>query len=205
MSRTAFSLLSQDETLVARFRSMGEDWVAFRLASARAIADLPPNGLVVIDTAARDITNHVDTDWRTHCQQQRIVIASSQPHDDEGLAWLDLGAAGYCHAYAAPAQLRQVLEVVASGELWVGRSLMSRLLKGIGKHRDVSAGADWSAPLTDREREIAQIAANGDSNLDIAQALGITERTVKSHLTSVFEKLAIHDRLQLALKVHGIR
>ena len=64
---------------------------------------------------------------------------------------------------------------------------------------------NWATPLTEREREVAQLAAVGDSNLSIALALGITERTVKAHLKAVFEKLDLSDRLQLALRVHGVR
>ncbi|GAB2881239.1 response regulator transcription factor [Uliginosibacterium flavum] len=203
MSRPAFSVLTDDETLFARFRGLASDWAVYRLGNGKAIDELPPHSLIVVDTATRDLAAIPEKIWRASCQQHRIVIASSQPEDEEGLAWLDLGATGYCHAYAAEATLRQVLEVVASGELWVGRSLMSRLLKGIGARRSTHA-RNWAAPLTEREREVARIAAEGDSNLEIAQALGITERTVKSHLTAVFEKLGVNDRLQLALKVHGI-
>ena len=51
---------------------------------------------------------------------------------------------------------------------------------------------------------MARYAASGQSNAQIADALGITERTVKAHLSAVFEKLEVTDRLQLALRVHGI-
>ena len=58
--------------------------------------------------------------------------------------------------------------------------------------------------LTDREITVARYAASGQANAQIAEALGITERTVKAHLSAVFEKLGVSDRLQLALLVHGI-
>ena len=51
---------------------------------------------------------------------------------------------------------------------------------------------------------MAVLAANGASNQAIATDCGISERTVKAHLTAVFEKLNLTDRLQLALRVHGI-
>lgn len=63
----------------------------------------------------------------------------------------------------------------------------------------------WQSSLTAREREVAKLAANGASNLQIGEACGISERTVKAHLSAVFEKLEITDRLQLVLKVHGIQ
>jgi DNA-binding NarL/FixJ family response regulator len=58
--------------------------------------------------------------------------------------------------------------------------------------------------LTEREITVARYAASGQANAQIAEALGITERTVKAHLSAVFEKLGVSDRLQLALLVHGI-
>jgi DNA-binding NarL/FixJ family response regulator len=59
--------------------------------------------------------------------------------------------------------------------------------------------------LTAREREIAKLAARGTSNLQIAETCDISERTVKAHMSSIFDKLSITDRLQLALRVHGIQ
>jgi DNA-binding NarL/FixJ family response regulator len=55
--------------------------------------------------------------------------------------------------------------------------------------------------LTTREREVAELIAGGASNKDIAERLGITERTVKAHLTSVFQKLGLTSRLQLAVRM----
>ncbi|MDP5241430.1 response regulator transcription factor [Uliginosibacterium sp. 31-16] len=204
MSRHAFSILTDDEALFSRFRTLASSSTIHRLQGCKAIDELPAHGLIVLDTSGHDLRSQPEPFWQRCCQQHRIVVVSSTPSDDEGLAWLELGAAGYCHAYAAEETLQQVLEVVAGGEVWVGRSLMTRLLKGIGAHRSQSSRS-WTEALTEREREVARRAADAESNLVIAQALGITERTVKSHLTAIFEKLGISDRLQLALKVHGIR
>lgn len=203
MTRNSCSLLTDDESLFARFRKLSDTWAVHRLGAAASIDNLSAGSIVVIDTAARSAPPTGDPRLNKWCGHLAIIIASSEPHDDEGLKYLEQGASGYCHAYAAEATLRQILDVVAGGELWVGRSLMSRLLRGIGGNRGLASG--WEIPLTDREREVALKAANGASNLDIAAALGITERTVKAHLTAIFEKLGIADRLQLALKVHGIR
>ena len=63
--------------------------------------------------------------------------------------------------------------------------------------------SDLLANLTRRECEIATLVGNGESNKQIARLLDITERTVKAHLTEVFRKLEIADRLKLALMVKG--
>lgn len=143
--------------------------------------------------------------WLRNAAGLVILAASSRPDDDEGLAVLNAGASGYCHSHAPLDTLRQALEVIDSGELWVGRALLSRLLRLVDTRLPRASLPDWAAPLTEREREVAHHVAVGESNLAIAGALGITERTVKAHLKAVFEKLQVADRLQLALRVHGVR
>lgn len=135
----------------------------------------------------------------------RIIAASSNPGDEEALSALDNGCLGYCHAYSDAATLNQVQDVVQSGNVWIGRSLMQRLLSRTSKvARDSTSNVIWSQGLTSREIEVSVLAANGASNQSIAEQCQITERTVKAHLSAAFEKLQITDRLQLALRVHGI-
>jgi DNA-binding NarL/FixJ family response regulator len=145
--------------------------------------------------------------WRGILQNEqiRVVAASSNPNDEEAMLALDAGCAAYCHAYSDAATLKQVREVVDSGHVWIGKSLMQRLLHGV--NRMVPAPAEdghWREALTQREIEVATLAANGASNNAISVQCQISERTVKAHLSAVFTKLNITDRLQLALRVHGI-
>jgi len=136
--------------------------------------------------------------------QAKFVVLANIPTDDDALAALGAGAHGYCNAYAAPEVLKEVAEVVTRGGLWVGESLLSRLLAAMAKNfgGNPAPAAPPDGPLsrlTDREIEIAREIARGRSNKEIAGDLGIAERTVKSHLTVIFEKLGVRDRLQLAL------
>jgi DNA-binding NarL/FixJ family response regulator len=136
----------------------------------------------------------------------RIVAASSNPHDDEAVTALDAGCLAYCHAYSDAATLLQVQDVVVAGNVWIGRSLMARLLAGTAKaSKHVPGSQKWALGLTQREVEVSVLAANGASNQAIAEQCHITERTVKAHLSAAFEKLHVTDRLQLALRVHGIQ
>ncbi|MDB5799257.1 MAG: helix-turn-helix transcriptional regulator [Rhodocyclales bacterium] len=217
----ALYIFTADETVFHRIREMGAladgRWNAQRLVRPIELDNLPVGSLVMVDIAHPQRPEWSDSRWRTWAGHLSIIALSSQPQDDEGIAAMDVGAAGYCHAYANEATLRQVVEVVSSGELWVGRSLLTRLLKGVNHNVNENAGQGtaariatsptqaWRALLTERELEVATMAAQGASNLGIAEVLGITERTVKAHLTSIFDKLDVADRLQLALKVHGVK
>lgn len=199
-----FFILTDDESVFGRFRNLDACWTMHRLAEAEALNHLPDRSLVVLDTAARASLKPEVPVLRAWAARHLIVVISSNPDDNEGLFYLEAGVSGYCHAYAAEATLRQVLEVVASGEQWVGRSLLSRLLKGLDQTRQARTES-CTVRLSEREREVALLAAQGQSNQGIANTLLITERTVKAHLSSAFEKLEVADRLQLALKIHGIQ
>lgn len=131
-----------------------------------------------------------------------IVVMSDTPNDDEGVAAFAAAARGYCNSHASAPVLRQIADVVLQGGVWVGESLMQRLLTGVA-HRPAPAVAsqDWVEKLTAREQQVARAVAAGKSNKQIARELEITERTVKAHVSAVLEKLGVSDRLQLALLV----
>ena len=142
---------------------------------------------------------------RRRAGERPLVILADEPTEDDALAALEAGAAGYCNSHAAPEVLKQVATVVGNGGLWVGQRLMQRLLAGTARLVPASSTAgDWAAPLTEREREVAQAVAQGASNKEIARQLDITERTVKAHVGAILEKLGARDRLQLSLIVNGI-
>lgn len=135
----------------------------------------------------------------------RLIAMSSTPNDDEAIRALDAGCVGYGHAFANAATLKQMSAVIENGQVWIGQSLMHRLLRTVERVAPPSPPAvEWHAGLTPREVEIATLAANATSNAEIAHKCGISERTVKAHLSAIFIKLNLTDRLQLALRVHGI-
>ena len=135
-----------------------------------------------------------------------FVLLADEPSQDEAMAALAAGAAGYCNGHAAPEVLRQVAMVVENGGIWVGQGLMQRLLAATSRllpEGEVNEQS-WRAVLTPREHEAAILLAKGASNKEIARQLDITERTVKSHVSAMLEKLGARDRLQLSLIINGI-
>jgi DNA-binding NarL/FixJ family response regulator len=103
--------------------------------------------------------------------------------------------------------LGQVALVVGNGGLWVGQSLLRQLVGSTSRtllQKPRPPRDDWSKLLSERECQVARLVAGGASNKEIARQLDISERTVKAHLTSIFEKLSLRDRLQLSLKINGL-
>jgi DNA-binding NarL/FixJ family response regulator len=137
-----------------------------------------------------------------------LIVMSDLPSDEEALAAFAAGARGYCNTHAAAPVLQQVAGVVLQGGLWIGESLMQRLLSStsripVPEAARVELPEQWAEGLTERERQVAETVARGASNKEIGRALGITERTVKAHVGAVLEKLQVRDRLQLSLIVNG--
>ena len=133
-----------------------------------------------------------------------IVILGEPLADEMEMEFFKVGVRGYCRLDINPQLLKRVVAAIQLGELWVRRSLMSRLLDQRGARssfsvHDTSASIGRLAYLTEREREIARLVGSGGTNKQIARYLAISERTVKAHLTEIFRKLGITDRLKLAL------
>jgi len=134
-----------------------------------------------------------------------IVCMVPFPKDEEAFALLARGARGYCHVAAAASQLRLVANTVSNGGFWLPTTLMRRVMQSAGGLVAQSVGSRSLSleDLTKRETQVAQAVADGCSNREIAERLNISERTVKARLTSVFQKLDVRDRVQLALLMRG--
>ncbi len=158
-----------------------------------------------VSTAHPDWLDKVATLVRVQ-STRHVIVLSAVPYGAEGLRAINQGARGYCHLHAVPDLLREVAQVVQFGGLWVGPELVERM---VAATRDLLAragpGAAPPAPdlsaLSAREAQVAQAVAAGKSNKEVAEQLFISERTVKAHLGSVFEKLGVRDRVQLVLRL----
>jgi DNA-binding NarL/FixJ family response regulator len=120
-----------------------------------------------------------------------VVILTSFSERDEILGALDAGAIGYLLKDAEPDELIRGVRAAAQGDSPLDPKA-ARTLIG-------SRGAAQSHPLTDREQEVLQLVARGLPNKLIARELGISEKTVKAHLTTVFQRIGVTDRVQAAM------
>jgi DNA-binding NarL/FixJ family response regulator len=138
-----------------------------------------------------------------------IVVLSASPSPEEELVLLKLGVRGYCSHNINADLLQKAVERVREGEIWVTRKLIPALIEEITalnhwKGENYKSVNDmYLAILTPREQEIATLIGQGANNKIIARKLDITERTVKAHLSEIFRKLSVPNRLQLALFMHG--
>ena len=129
----------------------------------------------------------------------RVVVLTAFSDRDGIIDAVDAGAIGYVLKDAAPDELRRAIDAAAAGEA----PLDPRAARFLLEARTERGPAD---ELTERERDVLRLVAAGLANKVIAQRLGISEKTVKTHLTSVFRRIGVDDRTQAALWAsrHGL-
>ncbi len=129
----------------------------------------------------------------------KVVVLAQLESSSQAKESLEYGASGYLHYLASVPVLEQVSQVVALGGLWLGVDLMRQLVLATSNILKPQSVSKYMALLSPREQDVAKAVAVGKTNKEVAKMLQITERTVKAHLSAVFEKLNARDRLHLVL------
>jgi NarL family two-component system response regulator LiaR len=127
----------------------------------------------------------------------RVIVLTSFLDEDRLLPAIQAGAAGYLLKNAEPAELSRAIRAASTGEAIIDPTVAARLVHAIADGS--SAAAAERERLTRREHEVLELIARGQSNKRIAFALGISEKTVKTHVGHVLAKLGVTDRTQAAL------
>ena len=216
MQAAQLLVLTQNTQLLKHWNALtSAGWTLVHGQTLQDLYDWKAQGRqwVILDAALTGLPSWDDAAWYGVFQDAKVLVLSSHPDDEVGHRALLRGASAYAHTNASLESLQTILKTVHDGGIWMGRNLLQRLLHDVSQRLPNSqllkppaaAVNAWASGLTQREQEVAQLAALGDSNAAIAAALHISERTVRAHLSAIFEKLQVTDRLMLALKVHGVR
>jgi two-component system, NarL family, nitrate/nitrite response regulator NarL len=132
----------------------------------------------------------------------RIIMVTGAVEENELRQALRLGARGFVLKESGAVQLLESIRVVHGGEYFVGRECMADLVSAV---RSRGVAIEGRAPrkadfgLTTRERQIVSAVVNAYQNKEIAEKFAISEKTVKHHLTNIFNKVGVSNRLELAL------
>ena len=135
----------------------------------------------------------------------KVVVLSVWPSQAEASKIIRAGAMGYCHLGAPVERLQEIALVVAHEGFWMPKEMIQRitqLTRRLGT-RKFNPEQD-PRQLTGRERAVADLIGLGANNAEIASRLNMSERTVKAHLTSIFQQLNVRDRVQLALVMNQL-
>jgi len=131
----------------------------------------------------------------------RILILTTFALDEYIFDALNAGASGFVLKDDPPEQLLQAVRTVAAGEALLSPEVTKRVIRQFSRLPRPSTPTGFDE-LTSREQEIFRLIAEGCSNAEIAEALVITDSTVKSHVTHILSKLGLRDRVQLVVLAH---
>ncbi len=131
----------------------------------------------------------------------RTIMLTASIEKNQIVQALQLGARGVVLKDSATEVLLKAIRAVHQGQFWVGRESVGNLIDTLRSLLAPAQGGlrTQNYGLTPREMEIVSAIVTGSSNKDIARQFSITEITVKHHLTNVFDKLGVSNRLELAL------
>jgi DNA-binding NarL/FixJ family response regulator len=181
-------LESIDDVEVVGEATTGEEAVALA-ASLRpdvVLMDIKMPGMNGIDATRRI----VDVDPET-----RVLMLTMLEDDDSIFAALRAGARGYLLKGARQEEALRALRAVANDEAIFGPSIARRLTQHFSTRRQPVASSAFSE-LTDREWEILTLIAQGRTNAEIATILVVSLKTVRNHVSNIFNKLHVADRIQ---------
>jgi DNA-binding NarL/FixJ family response regulator len=129
----------------------------------------------------------------------KVVMLTVSEAEDDVTAALRAGARAYVLKGVASRELARILRSVAAGEVYVTPSLAASLLYELTGGRGPNAAPNPLDGLTEREHQILERVAGGDSNKEIGSKLGVSEKTVKHHMTNILQKLQARNRVEAAL------
>jgi NarL family two-component system response regulator LiaR len=165
------------------------------LEAVRRAAELQPD-VVLMDLVMPNMDG-VDATSRIKEQQPatHIIILTSFLDDERVVPAIRAGATSYLLKDVAAADLARAIRGARAGQAQLHPEVARRLMQQVTSPRKPDAGAQ----LTDREREVLRLLADGRSNKEIARTLVVSERTVKGHVSNILGKLGLQDRTQAAL------
>jgi DNA-binding NarL/FixJ family response regulator len=126
----------------------------------------------------------------------RVLVLTTFDTDEDAFAALQAGASGFLLKNVPPEELLAAIRVVASGESVVAPRITRRLLDRFAGQLAPPQADRRLAALTEREREVLLLVAQGMSNAEIAEKLYVAEATVKTHVGRILTKLDLRDRVQ---------
>ena len=150
-----------------------------------------------------DGTDHICAVIRKAPATHVLVVENKDTRKVDQHALFKAGARGFCMDNISPALLTKAVCLILQGDYWVQRRLITEAISELARESAANARQHFDneliSTLTARELQVARMVHMGGNNKMIARELDISERTVKAHLSSIFRKLEIENRLNLAL------
>lgn len=187
------------EGLSSLLKADGFDIVALCRSGPSAVADIaahdPDIAILDIHMPAPTGLAILRATRQRGAARPKIIILTASLDRAEIVEAVELEADGLVLKEVVADRISECIEQVAAGRQWIDNDALKFVISDLARHE---ARAAKTRPLSARETEVAQLAARGLRNRDIAAALGLTESTIKMHIGSIFDKLGVGSRAELA-------
>ncbi|MFO7885668.1 MAG: response regulator transcription factor [Desulfobacteraceae bacterium] len=193
----ALIVFTRDTALNTRCKSLFEKQHTVRHLAAipeLAILQTDPDDVLIIDLEGcreKDIP-------KVTCPTLVLVTI---PDNDQAMRLLQNGIRAYGNRHMHEKNLQQAVAALQAGQIWLPPSIINQMITSLPRPNKTPAEHPLLKNLTAREQEVAGWLANGLSNREIGEKLFVSIRTVKAHLTSIFQKTGCRDRLELATRL----
>jgi NarL family two-component system response regulator LiaR len=181
-------LEAQDDIEIVGEAGDGEEAV-------RVVRDLVPD-IVLMDLVMPKLDGVAAIrEVRALSPSTSVIVLTSYVDDDKVFAAVKAGAAGYLLKDVQPSELADAIRTVNGGEALLHPAVAAKLMQEFAEPRRTAPASN----LTEREVEVLRLVARGMANKEIARELGVAEKTVKTHVSNILQKLHLDDRTQAAL------
>lgn len=186
--------------LIDQNRNMTVVGVAGNRSEALALATSEQPDIIVVDVLLGDEDGLLMLpELRQVAHNSRVLVLTGLRGAETQRRAMLAGAMGVVLKHHAVETLIKAINKVHEGEVWIDRSMMGSVLTEMTQAPEIDLEKIKIASLTDRERQVITLIAQGLKNKQIGERLFITETTVTHHLSSIFSKLEVSDRLELVI------
>jgi DNA-binding NarL/FixJ family response regulator len=177
------------------------------IAALKAVAvEEKPQLILCHQSFFEAVDSNLLSELARQCPDSRVMILGPPRPMTIQIAALKQGARGYFNETLPLDKLHNALQLILHGEVWVERHVISGLIDELTQHPEISEQQQQALEtLSPKEMEVAKLVSHGATNKMIARQMNITERTVKAHLTTIFQKMQLPDRLSLAIFFRDLR
>jgi DNA-binding NarL/FixJ family response regulator len=176
----------------------------------RAVQETDPD-VLILDLRMPEMDGLSALQALQHLEKKtRVIVLTASEDKNEFVQAMKLGCSGIVLKQTAPDLIVKSIRKVYAGEIWLDTHTTAAVMRQFATPGDMLGGGGSSGggsaaknrernPLSQREREIVSLVAQGYKNREMAEKMFISEQTVKNHLHNIFDKLGVSDRLELAL------